>query len=124
MSSLHRAVIVLGIPGLVSLSLMAQVTVGPSALEQRIQRIQDHLLGPVIEGPADGPKLADRMAALRVPGVSIAVIHDGAIEWARGFGVTRIGGPPVTPETLFQAASISKPVSALAVLRWAYTVSV
>jgi len=76
----------------------------PSALEQRIERIQQTT------------KLADRMAALHVPGVSIAVIHDGKIEWARGFGVTRIGGPPVTPDTLFQAASISKPVAAMAVL--------
>ena len=57
------------------------------------------------------------MAALHVPGVSIAVIHDGKIEWARGFGVTREGGPPVTPDALFQAASISKPVAAMAVLR-------
>jgi CubicO group peptidase (beta-lactamase class C family) len=45
------------------------------------------------------------------------MIHDGKIEWARGFGVTKIGGPPVTPDTLFQAASISKPVAAMAVLR-------
>jgi len=57
------------------------------------------------------------MAELHVPGVSIAVIHDGAIQWARGFGVARVGGPPVTAKTLFQAASISKPVTALAVLR-------
>jgi CubicO group peptidase (beta-lactamase class C family) len=44
------------------------------------------------------------------------VIHKGRIEWARGFGVTRTGGPAVTADTLFQAASISKPVFALAVL--------
>jgi CubicO group peptidase (beta-lactamase class C family) len=56
------------------------------------------------------------MAALHVPGASVAVIHGGKIEWARGFGVSRIGGPPVTPDTLFQAASISKPVGAMAVL--------
>jgi CubicO group peptidase (beta-lactamase class C family) len=61
-------------------------------------------------------KLSDRMAELHVPGVSIAVIHAGKLEWARGFGVVRVGGPPVTPETLFQAASISKPVTTLAVL--------
>jgi len=103
-----------------SLSLVtAQVNTGSSALEQRIGRVQDRILPPVlIEGePAQANKLADRMAALRVPGVSIAVIHDGRIEWARGFGVAKIGGAPVTPETLFQAASISKPVTALAVLR-------
>ena len=100
------------------MSLTAQVATRPSALEQRIQRIQDHIISPVIgKSAAVGPSLAEHMAALQVPGVSIAVIHDGAIEWARGFGVTRIGGPAVTPDTLFQAASISKPVSALAVLR-------
>ena len=61
--------------------------------------------------------LSDRMAALHVTGVTVAVIHGGKIEWARGFGVTKIGGPPVTPATLFQAGSISKPVTAVAVLR-------
>jgi CubicO group peptidase (beta-lactamase class C family) len=91
----------------------------PEAIEQRIQRIQNGIPAAVlVKGdPVSTTKLADRMAALHVPGVSIAVIHDGKIEWARGFGVTRIGGPPVTPDTLFQAASISKPVAAMAVLR-------
>jgi CubicO group peptidase (beta-lactamase class C family) len=90
----------------------------PAALEQRIQRIENSI-PPAVVVKGDPPstvKLADRMAALHVPGVGIAVIHNGKIEWARGFGVTRIGGPPVTPDTLFQAASISKPVTALAVL--------
>jgi CubicO group peptidase (beta-lactamase class C family) len=99
--------------------LAAQVTTGPSALEQRILRIQDGLFPAVIvEGrPAQTNKLIDRMATLRIPGVSVAVIHEGKVEWARGFGVTKIDGPPVTPETLFQAASISKPVTAVAVMR-------
>ncbi len=88
------------------------------SIEQRVQDIENALQPSVIvKGePASTTKLADRMAALHVPGVSIAVIHDGKIEWARGFGVTRIGGPGVTPDTLFQAASISKPVAAMAVL--------
>jgi len=88
-------------------------------IEQRIQRIQGGLLpAVVVKGePAHTTRLADRMAALHVPGVSVAAIRGGKIEWARGFGVTRIGGPPVTPDTLFQAASISKPVAAMAVLR-------
>jgi CubicO group peptidase (beta-lactamase class C family) len=84
---------------------------------QRIERIQDGLLPPVLfEGSKPTP-LAARMQELHVPGVSIAVIHDGKLEWARGFGVMSLGGPPVTDETLFQAASISKPVTTLAVLR-------
>jgi CubicO group peptidase (beta-lactamase class C family) len=52
-----------------------------------------------------------------VPGLSVAVIEDGKLDWAEGFG-RRVAtvDDPVRATTLFQAASISKPVSALAVL--------
>jgi len=56
------------------------------------------------------------MRELLVPGVSIAVIRNGKLDWARGFGVTRTGGSAVIPATLFEACSISKPVSAMAML--------
>ena len=53
-----------------------------------------------------------------VPGVSIAVVNDYRIDWADGFGLADTDDKrPVTPTTLFQAASISKPVTALAALR-------
>jgi CubicO group peptidase (beta-lactamase class C family) len=96
--------------------LSAQVATSPQAV---IQHIQDGLVPAVLmKGqPVQTTKLADRMAALHVPGVSIAVIHNGHMEWARGFGVAKIGGASVTADTLFQAASISKPVTALAALR-------
>jgi CubicO group peptidase (beta-lactamase class C family) len=61
-------------------------------------------------------KLADEMARLGVPGISVAVIRGGGIEWAKGYGVITPGGAAVTPATLFQAASISKPVTAMAAL--------
>src|ERR1700688_1346734 len=85
------------------------------AIEKHIREIQFALLPPVlVKGEPDQTStLSDRMAALHVPGVSVAVIHGGKLEWARGFGVSTIGGPAVTPITLFQAASISKPVTAL-----------
>lgn len=55
-----------------------------------------------------------------VPGVSVAVFRNFEIEWARGFGVANVDTKaPVDSLTLFQAASISKPVAALAVLRLA-----
>src|ERR1041385_6147697 len=58
------------------------------------------------------------MAAHHVPGVSIAVIDSGRIVWARAFGVKEAGtADSVTSQTLFQAASISKPVAATAMLR-------
>ena len=60
-----------------------------------------------------------RMAHYHVPGLSLACIHNGTVEWTQALGVARVGGEPVTPETLFQASSISMPVTALAVLRLA-----
>src|SRR5262249_20669723 len=67
-----------------------------------------------------GPKatLKERMAYYHTPGVSLAVINNSRIEWARGFGLREWGkSDPVTETTLFQAGSVSKPGVALAVLR-------
>jgi CubicO group peptidase (beta-lactamase class C family) len=61
--------------------------------------------------------IADRMRSYGVPGLSIAVIDNGRIVWARGYGTAdSLSHRPVTRRTLFQAASISKPISALGVL--------
>ena len=92
----------------------------PAAVEARISRIENGLLSPVVVAGRPIPlmTLAARMAELKVPGVSIAVIYNGAIEWAKGYGAAEAGTQtPVTPRTLFQAASVSKPVAALAALR-------
>jgi CubicO group peptidase (beta-lactamase class C family) len=62
--------------------------------------------------------LEERMRFFRVPGVSVAVVNDGRLEWAKGYGVARAGGDrAVDTATLFQAASISKPVAALGALQ-------
>lgn len=62
--------------------------------------------------------LQERMAFYNVPGVSVAVLDGGRVAWAKGYGVKDVDtGEPVTPRTLFQAASISKPVAATAALR-------
>jgi CubicO group peptidase (beta-lactamase class C family) len=53
-----------------------------------------------------------------VPGVSVAVVKDFKIEWARAWGVIDAKtGEPVGTETMFQAASISKPVAAMGSLK-------
>ena len=53
-----------------------------------------------------------------VPGLAIALVRDGQVAWAKGFGVSnRITGTPVTPETAFEVASISKVVTAYTALR-------
>src|SRR5450631_4242829 len=73
-----------------------------SDIEQRVERIINGLR-PAVDIAGEAPKklkLIERMNDLHVPGVSIAVIHGGAVEWARGFGVAATGGPPVSLETM------------------------
>ena len=96
-----------------------QVPAISAETQQHIEHVRSSLLPDALRNndPHPGHPLSERMAALHIPGVSIAVIHHGAVEWAQGFGVTRLGGPPVTAETMFQAGSISKPVAAMAALR-------
>lgn len=65
-----------------------------------------------------GLTILDRMKHYDVPGVSIAVIDDGKIVWAKGYGVReKETETPIGTDTLFQAASISKPVTAAATMQ-------
>jgi CubicO group peptidase (beta-lactamase class C family) len=87
--------------------------------QQHIRDVEAGLLPSVVMKGDLHPahSMSEGMAALHVNGVSVAVIHHGAIEWAQGFGVVSVGGAPVNADTLFQAGSISKPVAAMAALR-------
>lgn len=85
----------------------------------RIARIENGLLpAVVIRGQAiRAMKLSERMKFYKVPGVSVAFFDHGNVIWSRAYGLADVvTKKPVTPETLFQAASISKPVTALAAL--------
>lgn len=89
------------------------------SVEERIARIENEVLPTfTIRGEAvETGTIAERMEHYGVPGVSIAVINNGRIEWAKGYGMADVETQrPVTTETLFQAASISKPVAAMAAL--------
>lgn len=79
------------------------------------QAIKPHV---IIRGQEPAPaSISDRLAHYNVPGVSVAVMLDGELAWARGYGMAdSASGHPVTDQTLFQAASISKPVAAMAAL--------
>ena len=72
----------------------------------------------VVDGePRPGWTMQQRMAHYKVPGVSVAVMVDGEVVLARGFGVRDVEtGEPVETDTLFQAASLSKPVTGMAAL--------
>ena len=90
-----------------------------SSVEDRIRRVEAGLMpAAYLKGTTPGAALSERMKFYRIPGVSVAVVNNGRVEWARGFGVKdATTNEPVTNETLFQAGSISKPVAALAALR-------
>lgn len=73
----------------------------------------------VIEGDSTWT-IEERMKHYGVPGMSIAVIDDFKIAWTKSYGVMDSASMrPVTDSTLFQAASISKPVFTMAVLKLA-----
>ncbi len=89
------------------------------ASEETIERVLSGMRPPIaIKGqPPVRSTLAEEMAQSHVPGISIAVIDNGQIAWARGFGVKQAGtADPVTTSTLFEAQSISKAVTATATL--------
>ena len=71
-----------------------------------------------VGGPIDDAAMQAMMAQFHVPGVSIAVVKDFKIEWAKGYGTADVEtGAPVTTDTMFQAASISKTIAAMASVR-------
>jgi CubicO group peptidase (beta-lactamase class C family) len=114
------AVIVAWLAGTASIGVPAVATPLAAADEAHIAAIENGLVLPVvIKGrPAPAQTLAKRMAETKVPGVSIAFFDHGRIVWAKGYGLADVAsGRPVTPETMFQAGSISKPLTAVAALR-------
>ncbi len=83
-----------------------------------ISRIENGLLPRVRVEGEPGWTLGERMDRWNVEAVSVAVIDDFDIAWARAWGVAdREEGKPATTGTLFQAGSISKPVAATGALR-------
>jgi CubicO group peptidase (beta-lactamase class C family) len=85
-------------------------------LSERISRIENGLQPNLQIQGENTPNfnIEERMKALGIAGVSIAVIKDGQIEWAKGYGMADSSeNRPVTAETLFLAGSISKPVAAI-----------
>nr|WP_315030137.1 serine hydrolase [uncultured Chryseobacterium sp.] len=101
--------------GMMGNSIFAQ---SQTELAQEISRVESGLM-PVIR--FEGKPLwtlESRMKHYNIPGVSIAVIKNSKIIWSRTYGLADVEAKtPVSLKTLFQAASMSKPVSAYAALK-------
>jgi CubicO group peptidase (beta-lactamase class C family) len=96
----------------------SQIAFGQIPVEHRIKRVEQGLLSAVLIKGSPGWSIHERLKHYKIPGVSIAVIKDFKVEWARGYGVKDLEtNEPVTTETLFQAGSISKPVAAMVALK-------
>jgi CubicO group peptidase (beta-lactamase class C family) len=96
----------------------AAPSISANAQPAPVARVQQTLMPPVtvVGRPTVRFSLAERMAHYRVPAVSVALIEGGRIAWTRAWG-EQVAGVPATAETLFQAASVSKPVFAAAALQ-------
>lgn len=86
-------------------------------LNERIYDVENNLMPYVPIKGFKGWNILDRMKYYNVQGVSIAVIKDYKIDWAKGYGFTdTLKRIPVSTQTMFSAGSISKFVTAVAAL--------
>lgn len=100
-----------------SSTLFAQESHYSKEIEERIARAERSLSGWV-KSPDGDWNLHERMKYHKIHGLSIAVINDYKLEWARGYGFADTSDKrPVTNQTLFQAASISKSLNAVGALK-------
>ncbi len=95
----------------------AQKEYSPETLE-RIRQVENNL-GDWVKTQYDTAwNLQDRMKHHNIVGVSIAVVHNNMIDWAKSYGWADVAEKrPVTEKTLFQAASISKSLNGVGVLK-------
>jgi CubicO group peptidase (beta-lactamase class C family) len=110
----RREFLVQSIRAAIGLSLPAFVpaqrphAAAPARSDSRLEDI-------IRDSEAHIPKLMEEFA---VPGLSIAIVRDATIRWQRGFGVKdRESKQPVGRTTMFEAASMSKPVFAYVVMK-------
>lgn len=91
---------------------------GQNATELRIKQVENSLAPGVVYGDTiPRLNLEARMKETGVKGLSIAVIKDYKIDWAKGYGwADEASGRKVTTNTRFQAASISKSINSLGIL--------
>lgn len=89
------------------LTLVVLLTAQASILAQEPDknRIRDIL-------PRFEAQVKDGMARTGVPGVAVAIVYRGEVVFVKGFGICRVGDDTkVDADTLFQAASVSKPMT-------------
>ena len=103
---------------LVFVCVISGTAIANPADEAQIKRVEQGLLPAVLIKGEPGFSITERMKFYKVPALSVAVIKDFKVDWARAYGVKDLEtNEPATTETLFQAGSISKSVNAMVVMK-------
>src|SRR5690606_7023688 len=110
------------VPAFVLASLLFIAPAAPAALPQRAGapavEVQATLSDEQLSRIRDA--IGTFMSEHRVPGVSVALVVDGRLQWEDGFGFTDLENfVPARPESVFRLASISKSLTAVAVMQLA-----
>lgn len=104
---------------LLSTSVFSQNNYSKETLE-KIKEIENNISGNLLLNDEQPVTIIERMAKYKVKGLSIAVIHDYKIAWAKGYGwADEAEKKPMTIETLFEPGSISKTLNAVGILKLA-----
>ncbi|HVT30006.1 MAG TPA: serine hydrolase [Lacipirellulaceae bacterium] len=111
-----QSAVVLAFLGYLAGTIDAQTA---GSAKDRLANVNKHLTRYVVLTNSDhqSMQLAPQMESLHVPAISMAAIREGHIDWAAAYGVTSLGSERATTRTLFGAASMSKPVTAVGVLK-------
>ncbi len=89
-------------------------------IEAEIKRVESNICGPILINDEQPSSIRERMAFYKVKGLSIAVVKDFKVVWARGYGwADEAEKRPVSLYTLFEPGSISKTLNSLGILKLA-----
>jgi CubicO group peptidase (beta-lactamase class C family) len=91
--------------GLILISLFSQNTASatPALQGEYASRLDEFLL--------------KQMDTYKIPGLAVAIVRNGEVEYINGYGIANPNGDPVTPDTPFLLASVSKSFTALAIMQ-------
>jgi len=104
---------------LLSVAAFSQTNYSQETLD-KIKAVENGITGGIILNDEPPGTITERMAKYNVKGLSIAVIYDYKIAWAKGYGwADEAEKKPVTTETLFEPGSISKSLNAVGILKLA-----
>ena len=103
----------------ISFQNKVNTTMLSEAVRIKKSQLEKEIIGKVkfIDEPENYSTISNSMTSYNIPGLSLAVINKGKIEWSQTYTNPRFPNQKLNNTTIFQAASLSKPVTFLAALR-------